>query len=270
MKKLIIATSIAFTLGLSVTQIANAKTTEAELADDKHQNELIGFGSGAVAGALVAGPAGAIVGGIFGLFIADDVNEEAQIELSNEQLAQANYSLAQQKQSVVALQSELQTLQEQQMLQLVSYEEESNESWLNDLSHFETNLQFKTASFSIADTYKNQLDSLANILSTYPQLTIKLTGFADQRGDSDYNQALSQQRADAVADYLSKQNVAASQIKIVAKGEEVLPSDSALTASSLNGNNANTAQATSTEDLFFSRRVNISLLTPKQQMTASN
>ena len=270
MKKLLIATSIAFTLGLSGTQIANAKTTEAELAEDKHQNELIGFGSGAVAGALVAGPAGAIIGGIFGLFIADDVNDEAQLELSEDQLAQANYSLSQQKQSVLALQSELQTLQEKQMLQLVSYEQESSESWLNDLSHFETNLQFKTASFNIADTYKSQLDKLANILSAYPQLSIKVTGFADQRGDSDYNQALSQQRADAVANYLSDQNVATSQIKIVAAGEEVLATDSSLIATIDNESSLHTAKAASTEDLFFSRRVNISLLTPKEQMTASN
>jgi len=168
------------------------------------------------------------------------------------------------------------------MLLLVSYEQNTSDDWLDKLRHFETNLQFKTASFVIENTYKAQLDSLATILSSYPQLRIKVTGFADQRGDSDYNQQLSKQRAEAVVTYLSTQNVSSEQMRTVAAGEELVsegsfdqsgPSNAELLAYGLE---SPTAQAKAgnaklnAEDLFFSRRVNISLITPKEDMTAAN
>jgi peptidoglycan-associated lipoprotein len=294
MKKLIIATSIGLALTLSANNNVIAATNQAdmnqtdntasEIKSEAQKIDLIGFGSGATAGAIVGGPLGAMIGGIFGLMIADDVNSDATLDRTHNKLVQtesslnqAQYSLEQQQQSLVALQSELQTFQERQMVQLVSYEQQSNDSWLNDLTHFETNLQFKTASFSVDDTYKAQLNSLANILNSYPQLAIKVTGFADQRGDSDYNQQLSQQRADAVAQYLSGQNVNNKQITIIGAGEEVRQGQQASLASAgvssnqpLSASGVATSPALNTEDLFFSRRVNISLMTPKEQMTAGN
>ena len=291
MKKLIIATSIAVAFSISATTHTfasaplNAETTKAnnsaQIKKGEKNTEIVGFGSGAVAGAIVGGPIGAFIGGIFGLVIADDINSDAKLALTNAQLKQAEYSLTQQQQSVVALQSELQGLQAKQMVQLVSYEQQNNNAWLSDLSHFETNLQFKTASFKVEETYKTQLDSLARILTSYPELSVKVTGFADQRGDSDYNQQLSQQRADAVATYLGQKNVAENQIKIVAAGEENTHVNiSEQVAKTANGkplstiSTATPANALDTkvshEDLFFSRRVNISLMTPKDQMTAAN
>lgn len=276
MKKLLIATSIAFALTLTAAHNASAaKTNEAnsatELKAQEQKNGLIGFGSGAFAGAFVGGPLGAMIGGIFGVFIADDVNSDAEINHTNNELAKAEYGLEQKQQSLVALRSELQDLQEQQMVQLVSYEQQSSDNWLDNLTHFETNLQFKTASFSVEDTYKAQLDSLAGILTRYPQLTIKVTGYADQRGDYDYNQQLSQQRADAVAAYLSDKNVDTRQIKIIAAGEESLGTitPTAAKVRALDSGAASTPKV-NVENLFFSRRVNISLLTPKEQMTAAN
>ena len=49
-----------------------------------------------------------------------------------------------------------------------------------------------------------------------------LSGFADQRGDSDYNKALSEQRNLSVENYLMKRNVPEHQIITQAFGEESL------------------------------------------------
>ena len=61
------------------------------------------------------------------------------------------------------------------------------------------------------------LDEVAAVLVKYPQLKrIEIAGHSDQTGEKGYNKRLSQQRAEAVSDYLSKKGVAKS--RMVAKG----------------------------------------------------
>jgi outer membrane protein OmpA-like peptidoglycan-associated protein len=49
------------------------------------------------------------------------------------------------------------------------------------------------------------LDDVARTLNAYPQTTIDVVGHADSSGAADYNQALSERRAGAVAGYLTQQ-----------------------------------------------------------------
>jgi peptidoglycan-associated lipoprotein len=49
---------------------------------------------------------------------------------------------------------------------------------------------------------------------------LRLEGHADERGTREYNMALGERRAKAVANYLSSQGVPASQIETVSYGEE--------------------------------------------------
>lgn len=264
MKKLFIATTIALSLTVAFNPSASAGSYSKDPEQKKVEktNEMIGFGTGALAGAAVGGPLGAFVGGIVGIFLADDVNDTQQLANVNKDLAQANHSLAQQRNSIIALQGDLHKSQQQQMIQLATYSEQPIDIWLNEISNFETNLQFKTASFVIEDTYKSQLNSLASLLKTYPQLTVKLTGFADNRGDSHYNKRLSEQRAQAVEQYLLSEDVKSSQVSVVGEGETTLtPAQT------------NTDEATanmSIEDLFFARKVNVRLIPLAVQMTAAN
>ncbi|MFT6267694.1 MAG: sortase system peptidoglycan-associated protein [Alphaproteobacteria bacterium] len=272
MKKLLIATTIAFCLTAAYVPATHAGSYSDEPEQKKVEktNEMIGFGSGAIAGAVVGGPIGALVGGIFGILIADDVNDSGQLDNAKQTIAKANHSLEQQQQNIIALQTDIHKMQHQQMIQLASYSEQSNDAWLNEIANFETNLQFKTASFLVEDIYKSQLNSLASILLSYPQLKVKVTGFADSRGDSQYNKSLSEQRAQAVKQYLVSNNVKPAQISISGEGETSIR----LTKFSLNNNieaNANmNLVPENIEDLFFSRKVNISLVKPNQQMTAAN
>lgn len=50
--------------------------------------------------------------------------------------------------------------------------------------------------------------------------TVRLEGHADERGTREYNIALGQSRAEAIADYLAIQGVARSRIEVVSYGEE--------------------------------------------------
>jgi peptidoglycan-associated lipoprotein len=255
MKKLLVATTIALCLTHAFTPSAHASTENNSYKQTTKEktNEMVGFGSGAVTGALIGGPVGAVIGGIFGLIVADDINGDAQLSATKQSLAQATYSLEQQQNSIIALQTDLQTMQHQQMVQLASFDQQSDTQWLNELGDFETNLQFKTASFLIEDVYTSQLNSLASILASYPQLTVKVAGFADERGDSSYNKILSKKRAEAVKQFLIDNNVNSNQIDISGEGET-----------------AQSSTTTNVESLFFDRKVNIRLIKPNQQMTAAN
>jgi outer membrane protein OmpA-like peptidoglycan-associated protein len=65
---------------------------------------------------------------------------------------------------------------------------------------------FQFNSRILAREYYNMLDSLAILLSEFPTLQLKLTGFADGKGKTAYNNNLSLQRAESVMKYLSTKN----------------------------------------------------------------
>jgi outer membrane protein OmpA-like peptidoglycan-associated protein len=52
-----------------------------------------------------------------------------------------------------------------------------------------------------------------------PDIYIRLDGFADERGDADYNQVLSQKRVDYVREQLISAGVESSRISVAAHGE---------------------------------------------------
>lgn len=93
------------------------------------------------------------------------------------------------------------------------------------------NVQFAFDKSEIIEPAYDELNSLANILQTYPKLTIDIAARADERGSEEYNEKLSQRRAEAVKDYLVEQGVNASRISTRALGEnEPLMSGNSATA----------------------------------------
>ena len=79
MKKLMIATTLAFAVS-----VANAETTESKMP------EHVGFGSGAAFGAAVAGPVGVVVGGTLGALIGHDIIQGRVLARKNQELADLN------------------------------------------------------------------------------------------------------------------------------------------------------------------------------------
>ena len=72
---------------------------------------------------------------------------------------------------------------------------------------------------TLNNSFKPTLDKLASTMVDYNKTTITIAGHTDSKGDAGYNKNLSQQRAYAVANYLSAHGVASNRINVVAYGE---------------------------------------------------
>lgn len=72
---------------------------------------------------------------------------------------------------------------------------------------------------TLNNAFKPTLDKLASTLAEYNQNTITIAGHTDSRGDAGYNMNLSQQRANAVASYLSQRGVTYNRIQVIPYGE---------------------------------------------------
>jgi len=84
------------------------------------------------------------------------------------------------------------------------------------------------------------LEVQAKYLAENPKAKVLLEGHTDPRGSREYNIALGERRADAVADALKLMGVAPSQIRVVSYGAEKLVSN-----------------GTSDDDYQLDRRVNL-------------
>jgi OOP family OmpA-OmpF porin len=71
------------------------------------------------------------------------------------------------------------------------------------------------------------LDEAAAVLAEHPDLRIRIAGHTDSKGTPERNLELSQQRAQAVADYLINKGVETSRIESVGHGEDqpIAPND---------------------------------------------
>lgn len=80
---------------------------------------------------------------------------------------------------------------------------------------------FKTNSTDITQDTTQQLSNLtvSEILQTHPQAHVEIIGYTDSTGPKSYNQRLSEQRAQSVANRLIKQGVNPSQIDVSGNGE---------------------------------------------------
>lgn len=78
---------------------------------------------------------------------------------------------------------------------------------------------FASGSASINPGFYNSLDSVADSLIRYPNSLIDVYGFTDTTGSDALNQRLSEQRAQAVADYLASRGVARGRLATRGYGE---------------------------------------------------
>ena len=79
---------------------------------------------------------------------------------------------------------------------------------------------FATGSSTINQTFRNTLDRVAESLTQYPDSLVDVYGYTDSTGSEAFNQRLSEDRAQAVANYLSSRGVAAARIRSQGFGED--------------------------------------------------
>ena len=178
--------------------------SNSSTAREQHRSAL----GGAMIGAAIAGPVGAGAGAVLGGGVIGKL--WGKIRISNEyraELIAENHSLQQRAQSrelhIAELNQDIDTLLAKS----------------SDWQSRQLPIQFKTASSEIEGHYESQLKDVAALLSRNPDTNVVLSGFADRRGDSDYNLQLSEQRVAELKAYLLSHGVNRTQVITQAFGE---------------------------------------------------
>ena len=197
-------------LSLCTVQAAHASTKASK-------EETIGVGVGAVVGAVAGGPVGFVIGAAVGAGIGDAMDQK------DEEIRELTVSLEASQSSVARLESDLDTLGARiEHLQGLARPE------LVDLlqAGIDMDLLFRTDEFALADTTGARFAQLAATLATMPDIFVQLDGFADERGDADYNLELSRKRVEFVRDQLVQAGISDQNINVTAHGESVAQDDS--------------------------------------------
>lgn len=219
-KKLIITTALVAALATSSVSATENTLTSVKTQQQETKDENIGFGTGAIIGAIVAGPVGAFVVGIGGVFIAkyinvNDHNDELSHALVKEQQKQGSNEQIQSQ-----YQAKLERLETLYQQQLVALEKQKNKPGQLQADNLLMSLQFSTGSSDIAPHYQEQVAALAQILNDSPAMKIDLSGYTDLTGEQSLNQTLSQARVESVRTLLMAQGVDEQQIATFAFGED--------------------------------------------------
>jgi outer membrane protein OmpA-like peptidoglycan-associated protein len=181
------------------------------------KQERIGVGAGAIVGAAAGGPAGLIVGAALGAYLGDNMHQKdgaiealsMELEASRSEVLRLEGDIDTMDRNIDRLSAELQRLQKYSSQEVVSL--------LN--AGIVMDLLFRTDEAVLADTTGSRLHQLATTLAAMPGIRVQLDGFADERGDEQYNQQLSEQRVNFIRDQLVSAGVDAARITAVAHGE---------------------------------------------------
>ncbi|HTK82010.1 MAG TPA: OmpA family protein [Bacteroidota bacterium] len=84
---------------------------------------------------------------------------------------------------------------------------------------FDSGILFKTNSSDLQPVAQDNIRKLSTILNKYPDTNILVEGHTDSTGSSEYNQKLSERRAESVAGFAKGQGVAGARFSTVGYGE---------------------------------------------------
>jgi outer membrane protein OmpA-like peptidoglycan-associated protein len=214
----------------------------SQAAGKSSRQENIGVGSGAVIGALAGGPVGLVIGAALGAKVGHTMHEKnEQIVRLQESVDDSNQAVASLEGNIDQLSSEIERLQNVARPELVSLLQ----------AGIAMDLLFRTDEAVLADVTGERLAQLAGTLVQMPDIQIKLDGFADARGDADYNLALSERRVEFIRDQFVAAGIDPSRINVSAHGESP-------------------AQDESLDSYALERKVSIKLFIDEQPSMASN
>lgn len=208
-------------------------------------HEVKSGGLGIVIGSLIAGPLGAIVGGSLGVMNGhqqsqnDSLNDQKNVisELENElSLKMAALSNAQDinQQSLTTINTLKTTMH--------NAEQHYNENVIQFVESYQLDLYFMTNSNDMTDHAQHGLKKLAKLLAQNENVHANIESHSDWRGSDDINCALAAERLGNVVDYLTQVGSNQSQLLTTNYGEH-----------------ANLNEGAWGEELFYDRRVTITL-----------
>jgi outer membrane protein OmpA-like peptidoglycan-associated protein len=179
---------------------------------------------GATVGAIAGGPVGFIVGAAIGARIGDGFHQkdvEAAtladgLRFSTERVGTLEHTVRTLQASLDSQAGELERMQAtaapdiQDLLQ----------------AGIALDVLFRTDEDVLTDDTRTRVGELAATLAAMPEIRLQLDGFADERGDATYNQALSERRARFVRDLLVDHGITDDRITVMAHGESAAADDS--------------------------------------------
>ncbi len=127
-----------------------------------------------------------------------------------------------------ALASQQQAQQSQQQAQSAEDQARQLQQQLADLQAKQTdrgmimtlgNVLFDTNGDTLKPGADDMISRLAQFLQNHPDIKVRIEGHTDSTGSDDYNQALSQRRANAVAMALEGRGISADRIQAVGRGK---------------------------------------------------
>ncbi len=193
--------SMLITLAVSTALAAQplqAADGSSEAPKKASKQETIGVFTGFVVGAVAGGPIGAALGSGAGAWLGDRYHK--QLVAKQELTANLGRSEA-----------ERESL-ETQRAQLTGTLERTR-----DLG---AEVDFRTNDASLSSESVERLTRLGTLAGALPDVKIRVCGYADPRGTSGYNLALSHKRAEAVAAVLTQAGVSTERLTIEARGSE--------------------------------------------------
>ena len=188
----------------------------AEADTDTSKEEGRSMLAGAVIGAGVGGPFGAGLGAIIGGGILGKLIGVSRI---NKELVVQNNDLEQMFKNRQTVELDNSKIMKIQIVNLSKELESMLEVQTASWNSRQLPIQFRTGSSEIESQYRQQLEQIARILSRNLDTKVGLSGFADRRGDSSFNQILSESRVSTVQSYLLSRGVKPNQILTNAFGE---------------------------------------------------
>lgn len=185
----------------------------AESGPVAHKQERTGLASGAVLGGLAGGPLGLVFGAALGGWIGDEFDtQKGERDDYERQWREA--------QAAVADLNDLLDGTEQEVSQLTAdYRRETAAMRARLRDALDVQVLFKTGMSELAEDTSRRLERLAELVADMDGTILQIEGHADARGDADFNEQLSAQRAAAVRDILIRAGVPADWIIVEARGE---------------------------------------------------
>lgn len=229
--------------GIIIAFVATLLVTPPAVADTRtSKEEAIGVGTGAVLGAAAGGPVGFILGAAIGAKIGDTFDtKNDRLDDLEARVVDYQGTVANLENDADILGGEIERLQNTARPELLSLMQ----------AGIAMDLLFRTDEFALADTTGDRLAQLAGTLASMPDIQIQLDGFADERGDENYNYELSEKRVEFVREQFIVAGVHPDRLKVAAHGESV-------------------AQDETPDSFALERRVNVRLFIDDTPSVASN
>lgn len=195
----------------SLPALADEVVVQSHAQSQQSKQATAGAVTGLVVGAAAAGPIGAVVGITAGAFLGDRYHRQKETAASlAANLGESEAERARLAQHITEMDTTLGAAQVHDALQ---------DKALQQTNELGIDVAFRTNDDSVSLQALPPLMKLGALAAAMPQAKVHVAGFADPRGDEDYNQALSLRRAQAVAAVLANAGVAPECIVVEGRGD---------------------------------------------------